>query len=300
MSTAPAIHQTEPNGQPLLSDFVNQYGRLPRIGDDHDPWTYRGWLLPYLALCEQHPQVAPRYDYVMRTLEAGQLLDEPIPQINFVSEHAAETREGMKMLEQMVAIAERGSGYSRGIEAVCEWLGFAVGAASEPSKIKREDQEQMYRTFDAGKWLIAPTDYIGEYMAERSIGKAAAFFPTPMPLCTMMAMMTYGDGDHRTTVFNDPCIGTGRTALAASNHTLRLTGQDISYLCVLVTKINFAFFAPWHHIPESFYPVTQTSEIDMPSVSAKNVAESGTNGHGAAVYSTKTGQLNLFDLLGGK
>jgi hypothetical protein len=216
MSTSEAVQkQLEPNGDHLLSDFVNEYGRLPLIGDDRDPWTYRGWLLPYLALCESHPLVSPRYEYVARTLAAGKLLDEPIPQCKFLGENTTETKEGMKMLEKMVDIATRGSGYSRGIEAVCEWLGFAVGVTDKPSEIKRQDQEQMYRNFDAGKWQIAPTDYIGEYMAQAGIGKAAAFFPTPMGICTMMAMINFAPGeDHRTKLTSDCAVGTGRTLLA--------------------------------------------------------------------------------------
>ena len=42
---------------------------------------------------------------------------------------------------------------------------------------------------------------------------------------------------------------------------LRLSGTDINALCVLVTKINFALFAPWHCIPSSFFPDDQPSLI---------------------------------------
>ncbi len=279
-----AIHlDTEANGQPLLSEFVNEYGRLPRIGDDHDPWTFRGWLLPYLAMCEADPRVSPRYDYVTRTLEAGRLLEEPIPQCRFVSEHAAEAKEGIKMLASMVKIAEQRGRYSRGIETVCEWLGFATGVSDKPPEIERDDQEQMYRTFDAGKWLIAPTDYIGENMAEAGVGKAAAFFPTPMAICTMMAQMTYSDGDQRTAKAMDCAVGTGRTLLAASNYSLRLYGQDINYLCVLACKINFAFFAPWHHIPASFFPAEPPREIEPAPIEVPT-------------FSTKVEQLTLFGI----
>lgn len=284
MTSKPAIHlDTEPNGPPLLAAFVNEYGRLPRIGDDHDPWLFRGWLLPYLALCEADPRVSPRYDYVTRTIEAGGLLDEPIPQCRFVSEHAVEAKEGMKMLEKIVAIAEQRGRYSRGIETVLEWLGFATGVSDKPSEIERDDQEQMYRTFDCGKWLVAPTDYIGEYMAATGVGKAAAFFPTPMTICTMMAMMTHGDGDHRTKTVMDCAVGTGRTLLAASNYSLRLFGQDINYLCVLACKINFAFFAPWHLIPTSLFPAEPPREPEPEPIEIPT-------------FSTKVEQLSLFGI----
>lgn len=301
MSTPAIPIDTEPNGQPLLLEFLKEYGRLPRIGDDHDPWTFRGWLLPYLAMCEMDPRISPRYDYVARTIAAGKLLDEPIPQIDFVSEHAPEAREGMKMLEQMVKIVEQGGRYNRGIETVAEWLGFAVGVRSESSEIDRDDQEQLYRLFDVSKWLLAPTDYLGEQMAATGVGRAAAFFPTPMSLCTMTAMMTYMGGDARMQTAHDPAVGTGRTLLVASNFCLRLFGQDINSLCVLVSKINFALFAPWHLIPASYFPVvTQTNDAELNTVSSSPVALSDTNGPKTPTIPTKHGQLSLFDLLGGK
>ena len=30
--------------------------------------------------------------------------------------------------------------------------------------------------------------------------------------------------------------------------------MDIDYLCILITKINLALYAPWFYIPESFFP----------------------------------------------
>src|ERR1700733_12029910 len=67
-----------------LSAFINQQRRLPRLGDAPPPWCYRGWLLPYIVMLhEKIPAVKDRWGYHLRTLEAGKLLDEPIPQIRF-------------------------------------------------------------------------------------------------------------------------------------------------------------------------------------------------------------------------
>src|SRR5262245_25893936 len=49
---------------PELAAFVEAHGRLPRLGDERVPWSYRGWLLPYLI--ELHgliPAVANRWGY---------------------------------------------------------------------------------------------------------------------------------------------------------------------------------------------------------------------------------------------
>src|SRR5579884_28924 len=73
-----------PIPSPDLHASLQQQGRLPQLGDSPSPWHYRGWLLPYvIRLHALVPAVADRWGYHLRTLEAGQLLDEPIPQIRF-------------------------------------------------------------------------------------------------------------------------------------------------------------------------------------------------------------------------
>lgn len=275
--------ETDTHGNPNLGRFLLDHGRLPAVDDEIKPWAYCGWLVPYIQLCELHPDIPARYDYVLRTVDAGELLDEQIPQVNFVSEHSTEARSGMKMLADMVKIAEYRSGYSRLIESVVEWLAFAAGVSHEPSKLEDRDQEQLYRLFDVSKWLLAPTDYLGQHMAEVSYGKAGGFFPTPMSICTVMAKMTYDSGkDPRHSTAMDCAVGTGRLLLAASNFCLRLFGQDINYLCVLASKVNLAIYAPWHLIPERFFPAPEP--IELPVEPAEQI------------HTTKIEQPMLFDL----
>lgn len=274
--------EADAHGNPVLGRFLLDHGRLPAVTDEVKPWTYRGWLIPYIQLCEAHPGVSPRYDYVLRTVDAGRLLDEPIPQCHFVAEGSKEAGPGMKMLRDAVKLIESHTGYSRSIDELAKWLGFAVGVTTEKSELAERDQEQLYRLWDISKWLLAPTDYLGQFMAEISYGKAGGFFPTPMNVCTMMAKMLHSeDRDYRTEVANDPCIGTGRTLLAASNYNLRLFGQDINWLCVLACKINFAIFAPWYLIPESFFP-------ERPKIEREALKES------QEVFTTEIAQPSLF------
>lgn len=76
--------------------------------------------------------------------------------------------------------------------------------------------------------------------------KGAGFFATPMSVCKMMVNIAFmGQGDCRGRTFNDPCCGTGSILLAASNHTMRLSAQDISRSMVLCTKLNMYLYAPW-------------------------------------------------------
>ena len=65
------------------SAFLNEHGRVPMIGDAKKPWQYRGWLLYYRFMMEEHPGVGRRWDYWFRTMTAKSLLDVPIPTITF-------------------------------------------------------------------------------------------------------------------------------------------------------------------------------------------------------------------------
>ena len=49
--------------------------------------------------------------------------------------------------------------------------------------------------------------------------------------------------------------------LAGSNYSMRLFGMDIDYLCVLITKINLALYAPWFYIPDSFFPPREEKAV---------------------------------------
>lgn len=43
----------------------------------------------------------------------------------------------------------------------------------------------------------------------------------------------------------DPCAGTGRMLMYASNHSLFLYGADIDSVCVMATKVNGFLYMPW-------------------------------------------------------
>lgn len=58
-----------------------------------------------------------------------------------------------------------------------------------------------------------------------------------------------GSKDARLKSVLDPCLGTGRMLLHASNHSLVLYGCDIDPLVLLGAKINGALYAPWAAFP---------------------------------------------------
>ena len=72
MNQLAQIEHPTPDPHLNLDAFIAQHHRLPRLGDAVQPWHYRGWLLPYIIqLHGLDPSVNNRWDYHLRTLEAG-------------------------------------------------------------------------------------------------------------------------------------------------------------------------------------------------------------------------------------
>jgi N-6 DNA Methylase len=232
-----------------LGIFVNRHHRLPRLGDAVAPWHYRGWMLAYIILIhERCPAVADRWGYYLGTLEAGQLLDEPIPQIVFGQ---ADKRIN-SMLHDWSAFIGRDCGGWSDFRTLLDWLLWALALSKEGPSLSETVNEKLYRKVDLGPMLESPYDYLGDFVAQgRAKGwNPTAFFPTPHNVVELMVRMTMADNresdcDPRTFSVNDPCVGSGRMLLHASNFSLNLFGQDIDPLAVAMCKINGALYAPW-------------------------------------------------------
>ncbi len=105
--------------------------------------------------------------------------------------------------------------------------------------------ERLQKTLELELWLTNPYDYFGDMLAENAYGKRQGFYPTPHSIAALMAGMMFTGGDTRTKTVCDPCVGTGRLLLYASNHSLRLFGQDIDPVMCRTTLVNGYLFAPW-------------------------------------------------------
>lgn len=257
-----------------LVEFVNQCHRLPRVGDALAPWHYRGWLLAYVILIhETCPSVADRWGYHLRTLEAGQLLDEPIPQIAFGE---PDKRVASNLHEWSALIGQDCGGWSD-FRTLLDWLLWGLALSKDEPRLTEQVNEKLYRNVDLGPMLERPYDYLGDFVAQ---GKAkgwnpTAFFPTPHNVVELMVQMTMADNrvdgrDPRLRSVNDPCVGSGRMLLHASNFSLNLFGQDIDPRAVAMCKINGALYAPWltFPLPESILGarITDPSSNDAPII----------------------------------
>jgi hypothetical protein len=211
-----------------------------------------GWMLPTLVQLDDC--LWKRWEYWARCHNEGNKLpEEAIPRIEFLSYPHKATR---RMLEASLdCIPTFGSwrtwsGWSY-FDYFLGWLLYGLGHKGQaeipnvPSGCEGAS-DRLYQVFCLDAMLMWPYDYFGDILTESSYGKRQGFYPTPHTVCEMMTQMVCStDRDMRTETVCDPCVGTGRFLLHASNHSLRLYGMDIDLTVCKATLVNGYFYAPW-------------------------------------------------------
>jgi len=240
-----------------------KYGRnnwkmgMPRVGESPAPWEYRGWLLFYAQEIQRtHPAIPDRWGYLADTIAQKRFASTPIPKIEFVSSPPAIGSH----IEECVRVLDR-HGFWRSFRLLIGWISFGLGIAKKsPREISPEESEQLYRTLNIGPMMLEPSDHFGSWLAQTR-GKGwnpNAFYPTPHPVCEAMVLMTmnYVEAtarkkgvDVRALSVSDPCCGTGRMLLHASNYSMNLYAQDIDEFVLEILKVNAALYAPWLLLP---------------------------------------------------
>jgi len=210
--------------------------------------TEKGWLVPLLM--DIDAVTHKRWDWWMQALFREKLPDEPIPRIEWGLDSRNETR---KMLEKCLThhMCPR-------LPDFFEWLLWAFGRGERRPSIDEKLNEHWYRTFNLDLMMQNPHDYLGDLMSEtKGSGRwnnPHAFFPTPHTIVEMMVRMNFEgvdvqklkDGrDPRTLSVMDPCVGSGRFLMHASNYSVNLYGMDIDYVCVMACTINAVMYVPW-------------------------------------------------------
>jgi hypothetical protein len=242
-----------------------------------------GWLLPYLVSIDD--MLYGRWNYwALCQLSVGQLPAEPIPQIDFCG-HVEESPVTRKMLERCLdSIPQSGSwgGWSgwENVNYFLDWLlyGFGYNGQKElPKEPCAGASMRLYQLFQLETLLLWPYDYLGDMLAESRHGRGNGFYPTPHSVVELMVQMTFGDGDHRGETTMDCCLGTGRMLLHASNHSLRLYGQDVDSTVLKVALVNGYCYAPWMVKPIAWLDeksaaiceYSQSGEVEKQEVAAQ-------------------------------
>lgn len=246
-------------------------GQPPLLGDEVPPWRYRGWLRLLVqqlhAHCEPQTGFPDRWGYLFEALAANRLPTAPIPRVEFSAAHDPT----LKATDKWVGILDRAMGRWDSFRDFVRFLAYGLEVLKEDPVLPDPASEDLYRTVDLGQWLKYPSDYLGEVAMQRFGGGPHAFFATPHPLCELMVQQIIGDGDNRSKSVQDPAMGTGRMLLHASNHCLRLAGQDIDEVMVLCTKVNLAVYAPWGLYPLPFLKTDDFHEAQMRRLAAKGL-----------------------------
>lgn len=217
----------------------------------------KGWLIPYLLDLES--RVIGRWDWWAKATLDGKLPDGPIPQISFLHMgHASVSR----MLEKCLT---HYSCHSVRLPDLFEWLLWGFGQGENRARIDATVNEHWYRTFNLGLMLQFPHDYLGDMLSETKAGSTYwnnpnAFFPTPHTVVDFMTRMQL-EGANREASVLDPCVGSGRFLMYASNYSVNLYGMDIDHVCVMACKINAFLYVPWLIRPAPWLARGETIEV---------------------------------------
>ena len=225
--------------------------------------TDRAWLVPYL-LAGDTIFGSGRLAWWLDGLGSNDIPAGEIPRINFQGVGSSAVRSGLPTMgiggEQLSPMGARKhidriinklGGSWEGALYLVRWLHWGLGLCRDGSERPREPHEGwadiLYRAFKLGVLQAADSDVLGGIFAERHGAgwNPFSFYPTPHPVCETMVQMTMVGDMNKVSSVCDPCVGTGRFLLHASNYSVNLWGMDIDEMMVMVCAINLAIYAPW-------------------------------------------------------
>lgn len=226
-----------------------------------------GWGLGYLMPIDA--ALWGRWPYWLDALEARRPPTGDIPQIEWESEPAPAT---LRMLEHVLGeLQDQGLGYYEAVRYLLEWLLWSFGDERLDAREITWDAKCSicYQLVDLGLLQLYPYDYWGYLLSEIGHGKRTAFYPTPLQVVEVMSRMTIAeaanDDDTKALKVHDPCVGTGRFLLVASNYSLRLSGQDIDPMVLKGALVSGWLYAPWlvKPLPEDVWTFTTAKQGEL-------------------------------------
>lgn len=210
------------------------------------------WLFPDLFATESI--ICGRWLYLVKIEELfinnkealkQWISDNPIPQIHFLD---SANKDAMNMIIENIKARElQGFSDIQALDMFFRWFLHGVGHSGyeDISDIPDDINKTWYENFKPQLLLALPYDYFGELLVGSSIGKKEAFFPTPMTIVKFMVNVTIREDSHIYDKFDDPCMGTGRMGMIASNHSLAIYGTELSNIIYEAALVNMYLYVPW-------------------------------------------------------
>lgn len=222
-----------------------------------------GWLMPYLLKWDL--LTWQRWHYLEEIAVKGELPEKAIPKLELCfgnnGKDSVKTvgSPGRRHLEACLDLIPNSSGWKGWgswsvFNYLLDWLLFGFGDPTqleEPKEPVAGASMRLYQYFNLSYLVLFPWDYWGDLLSENRYGRESAFYPTPHCVAEAKAEMGFYDvvkedcKDPRLTSFLEPCCGTGRSLIYASNYTLLLAGADINQTLVKTTMVNGYLYMPW-------------------------------------------------------
>jgi len=252
-----------------------------------------GWLLPYLLATDDFTW--KRWTHWYELVLARRVIGEAIPQIEWGTHANPAARKMLEDSLNAITLHGRWQGWSSWSYFIylMDRLLYAFGHpghCEEPKEPAGAEgaSSRLFQVFNLETLLAYPYDFFGDILAENQHGRRSGFFTTPMPVVEAMVRITFLDDEARMKTVCDPCVGTGRMLLAASNYSYRLYGADIDGTVIKATLVNGYLYAPWLVKPFPFLDgpnldLTQSAAISDSLARTKPDYHQGTepepNGH---------------------
>jgi hypothetical protein len=226
------MHMTQIDATAPATTSATLDRALTRLIESRNGW---GRFRPVLF------DLSPRWQWWMLVRTARRIPPFSLPKIPFETD-LSEKAAPMRMIRECL----RPQGVR--FRDFLEWLLYAMGAfdvRAEPKGVASDLLRHWEETFDLRLMLDHPGDWLGYWyeteVASRSLKANSGFFSTPMSICELLVQIT---PPGLLDTVHEPCCGSGRMLMAASNYSICLSGQDINAELCQIATLNGWFYMP--------------------------------------------------------
>lgn len=222
-----------------------------------------------------------RWDYWGNILLTKDLSGD-IPYVDFGHCSKPEGNEVTDMLRNCIEVPHCGG--STAFNNFVRYLLYCLKPISyytgDTIKEKEEEAEKLlagiddkslknyYENFSLEAMLLYPGDYLGELAALYLGSNGSEYYPTPSNIVNLMVEMLMKDNDSKFETVCDPCCGSSRMLLYASNKSLKVFGMDINKDIINVSLVNAFLYIPWavcttNEVNSLIYDIGDISKKDL-------------------------------------